>query len=63
MSVYRHISCPRIGGNREEWLVDHMDGCPAVHHLQTDSIKLVEAPLDLYIEILMVEVTHTTLFL
>jgi hypothetical protein len=63
MSVYRRISCPRIGGNREEWLADHMDGCPAVHHLQTDSIKLVEAPLDLYIEILMVEVTHTTLFL
>jgi hypothetical protein len=63
MSVYRRISCPRIGGNREEWLANHMDGCPAVHHLQTDSIKLVEAPLDLYIEILMVEVTHTTLFL
>jgi hypothetical protein len=63
MSVYRCISCPRIGGNREEWLADHMDGCLAVHHLQTDSIKFVEAPLDLYIEILMVEVTHTTLFL
>jgi hypothetical protein len=38
-------------------------GRPAIHHLQTDSIKLVEAPLDLYIRILTVELTHTTLFL
>jgi hypothetical protein len=34
-------------------------GCPPVHHLQTDSIKSVEAPLDLYIRILTVELTHT----
>jgi hypothetical protein len=40
-----------------------VDVRPAVHHLQTDSIKSVEAPLDLYIRILTVEVTHTTLFL
>jgi hypothetical protein len=40
-----------------------MDGLPAIHHLQTDTIKSVEAPLDLYIRILMVEFTHTTLFL
>jgi hypothetical protein len=40
-----------------------VDGCLAVHHLQTDSIKSVEAPLDLYIRILMVEFTHTALFL
>jgi hypothetical protein len=40
-----------------------VDGHLAVHHLQTDSIKSVEAPLNLYIRILMVEFTHTTLFL
>jgi hypothetical protein len=40
-----------------------VDGRPAVHHLQTDSIKSVEAPLDLYIRILAVEFTHTTLYL
>jgi hypothetical protein len=40
-----------------------MEGHPAVHHLQTDSIKMVEAPLYLYIRIAMVEVTHTILFL
>jgi hypothetical protein len=38
-------------------------GRPAIHHLQTDSIKSVEASLDLYIRILTVELTHTTLFL
>jgi hypothetical protein len=35
---------------------------PAIHHPQSDSIKLVEAPLNLYIRILMVKFTHTTLF-
>jgi hypothetical protein len=40
-----------------------VDGRPAVHHLQTDPIKSVEALLYLYIMILMVEFTHTTLFL
>jgi hypothetical protein len=54
---------PRVSGNQEEWLAGQVDGHPAVHHLQTDSIKLVEAPLYLYIRILMVEFTHTTLFL
>jgi hypothetical protein len=53
----------RLGGNREEWLDDHVDGRPAIHHLQTDSIKSVEAPLDHYIRILMIEFTHTTIFL
>jgi hypothetical protein len=38
-----------------------VDGRPAVRHLQTDSIKSVEASLDLYIRILTVELTHTTL--
>jgi hypothetical protein len=61
--VHKSILCPRVGGNREEWPAGHVDGRPAVHHLQTDSIKSVEAPLYLYIRILMVEFTHTTLFL
>jgi hypothetical protein len=62
MAVHKSIPCLRVSGNREEWLAGHMDGCPAVHHLQTDSIKLVEAPLDLYIRIIAVEFrTHHTL--
>jgi hypothetical protein len=44
-------------------LAGHVDGLPAVHHLQTNPIKLVEAPLVLYIRILTVEFTQTTLFL
>jgi hypothetical protein len=37
-------------------------GRPSVHQLQTDSINSVEAPLDLYIRILMVEFrTHHTI--
>jgi hypothetical protein len=40
-----------------------VDGRLAVHHLQTDSIKLVEATLYPYKRILTVEFTHTTLFL
>jgi hypothetical protein len=63
MSVYKSISCPRVSGNREEWPAGHVDGHPAVHHLQTNSIKSVEAPLNLYIRILMVELTHNILFL
>jgi hypothetical protein len=62
-SVYKSIPCPRVSADREEWLADHVDGRPAIHHLQTNLIKSVEAPLDLYIRILMVELTHTTLFL
>jgi hypothetical protein len=39
-----------------------MDGHPAVHQLQTDSIKSVEVPLDPYIRILAVEFrTHHTI--
>jgi hypothetical protein len=38
-------------------------GHPTIHNLQTNLVKSVEAPLDLYIRILMVELTHTTLFL
>jgi hypothetical protein len=53
--VQKRILCPRVGGNWEEW--------PSIHHLQTDSIKSVEAPLYPYIRILTVEFTHTTLFL
>jgi hypothetical protein len=62
-SVRKRIPCTRVSGDREEWSAGHVDGRPAVHHLQTDSIKWVEAPLDLYIRILIVEFTHTTLFL
>jgi hypothetical protein len=54
---------PRVHGDWEEWPAGHVDGRLAIHHLQTDSIKSVEAPLDLYIRILMVELTHTTLYL
>jgi hypothetical protein len=62
-SVHKSISCPRIGGNREEWLTGHVDGRLTVHHLQTDLIKSVEAPLDLHIRVLTVKLTHTTLYL
>jgi hypothetical protein len=49
-------------GDREEWPASHMDGRPTIHHRQTDSIKSMEAPLDLYIRILVVEFrTHHTL--
>jgi hypothetical protein len=63
MLVHKSILCLRVGGNREEWPAGHVDGRPAVHHLQTDSIKSVEAPLYLYRRILKVEFKHTTLFL
>jgi hypothetical protein len=57
--VYKRIPCLKVGGDRVEWSASHMDGRPAVHQLQTDSIKSVEAPLDLYIRILAVELrTH-----
>jgi hypothetical protein len=62
-SVYKSIPGPKVGGDREEWPIGHVDGRPIVHHLQTDSIKLVEAPLYLYIGILVVEFTHTILYL
>jgi hypothetical protein len=55
MLVYKSIQCPRVGGDREEWLATNVDGRPAIHLLQTDSIKLVEAPHDLYIRIGVVE--------
>jgi hypothetical protein len=61
-SVYKSIPCSNIGGDREEWPTGHVDGSPAIHQLQTDSIKSVEAPLDLYIRILAVEFrTHHTI--
>jgi hypothetical protein len=62
-SFYKSIPCPRVGGDREEWPASHVDGRLDIHHLQSDSFKSMEAPLDLYMRILMVEVTHTTLFL
>jgi hypothetical protein len=61
-AVYKSIQCPKVSGDREEWPVGHVDGCPVVHHLQTDSIKMVEASLNLYIRILAVEFkTHHTI--
>jgi hypothetical protein len=62
-AVYKSIQCPKIDGNREEWLANHVDLRAAIHHLQTNSIKSVEAPLYPYIRIFMIEFTHTTLFL
>jgi hypothetical protein len=62
-SVYKSIPYPRVSGNWEEWLAGHVDGRSAIHHLQTDSIKSVEAPLNLHLRFLMVDLTHTTLFL
>jgi hypothetical protein len=62
-SVYRSILCSRVDGDWEEWLAGPVNEHPAVHHLQTNSIKSVEAPLDHYITILTVELTHNTLFL
>jgi hypothetical protein len=62
-SVHMSILCSIVGGNQEEWPAGHVDGRPAVHHLQTDSIKSVEAPLYRYIRILLIEFIHTALFL
>jgi hypothetical protein len=60
--VYKSIPSLKVSGDREEWPTGHVDGCPAVHQLQTNSIKSVEAPLDLYIRILAVEFrTHHTI--
>jgi hypothetical protein len=56
------IPSPKVSGDEEEWLASHVDDRPTIHHLQTDSIKSVEGPLDLYIRILTVEFgTHHTL--
>jgi hypothetical protein len=61
--VYKSIPCLKVGGHWEEWLAGHVDGRPAIHQLKTDSIKSVEAPLNLYIMILTVEfrIQYTTL--
>jgi hypothetical protein len=61
--VYKSIPCSRVSGDQDEWPASRVDGRPTVHHLQTDSIKSMEASLDLYIRILIVEFTHTTLIL
>jgi hypothetical protein len=62
MSVYKSIPCSEVGGDQEEWPAGHVNGHPTIHQLQTDSIKSVEAPLDLYIRILAVELrTHHTI--
>jgi hypothetical protein len=60
-SVNKSILGLKVHGEQEEWLAGHVDGRSAVHHLQTDSIKSVEAPIDLYVRILVVEFRiHTT---
>jgi hypothetical protein len=60
--VYKSIQPQKVSGDREEWPVSHVDGCLAIDHLQTNSIKSVEAPLNLYIRILTVEFrTHNTI--
>jgi hypothetical protein len=38
-SVYKSIPCSKVGGDLEEWRAGHVDGLPAVHQLQTNSIK------------------------
>jgi hypothetical protein len=53
--VYKSIPHSKVSGDPEEWPADHVDACPAIYQLQTGSIKLMEAPLDLYIRILAVE--------
>jgi hypothetical protein len=63
-SVYKSIPCLKVGGDGEEWPASHMNGRSAENQLQTDSIKPVEAPLDLYIRILAVEFrTHHTILI
>jgi hypothetical protein len=54
----------KLNADWEEYPTGHVDGRPTVHHLQTDSIKSVEAPLNLYIKILDVEFrTHHTILI
>jgi hypothetical protein len=56
------MPCLRVGVDREECLASHVDGRLTVHQLETDSIKSVEAPLDLCIKILTIEFrTHHTI--
>jgi hypothetical protein len=62
-SVQRRILCPTVGGNQEEWPAGHVDGHSVVHHLHTNLINLVKAPLYPYIRIPTVEFTHTRLLL
>jgi hypothetical protein len=60
--VYKNIQCQKVGGDWKEWPTGHVDGRLAVDHLETDSIKSVEVPLNLYIRILAVEFrTHHTI--
>jgi hypothetical protein len=63
MLVYKSIPCSEVSGDRDEWPAGPVDGRLAIHQLQTDSIKSVEAALDLYIRILTEEfrVHHTLL--
>jgi hypothetical protein len=60
--VYKSIPCSKLDGEWEESPTGHVDCHPAGHQLQTGSINSVEAPLDFYIRIPVVEFrTHHTI--
>jgi hypothetical protein len=42
--IYKSTPCSKVGWDREEWSAGHVDGLPAVHQLQIDSIKLLKLP-------------------
>jgi hypothetical protein len=55
-AVYKSIQCQKLVETmRSGRPAGHVAGRPTVHHLQTNSIKSVEAQLNLYIRILTVE--------
>jgi hypothetical protein len=58
-----HIGLEEDPMPESRWKLGGVDGRLAVHHLQTDLINSVEAPLYAYIRISTVEFTPTTLFL
>jgi hypothetical protein len=59
-SVHKGYPTLEVSGIREEWPTGHVDRCPAIHLLQTDLVKSVQAPLCLYKRPLMMKVdTHT----
>jgi hypothetical protein len=47
--VYKSIQCPKVDVNQEEWPSSHVDGHPAIYHLQT-KLNYVSgnSPLPLY---------------
>jgi hypothetical protein len=58
--VHKGYPMLEVNGTREEWPASNVNGRPKVHILQTDLVKLVQAPLCLYKRLLMMKVdTHT----